>query len=131
MLDDKDKGMDHRESPYTVPATVERLKAVVLAKGIAILAHIDHSGDAAKAGLTMQPTELLIFGSAKSGTPLMVARPTVAIDLPLKALVWQDGNGTVRVSYNTVEYLQKRHDLPEELLKNIAGIRVIVEEAVR
>jgi uncharacterized protein (DUF302 family) len=124
-------GMDHRESPYTVPETMQRLKTVVSGKGIPILAHIDHSGDAAKAGLEMKPTELLIFGNAKAGTPLMIASPTVAIDLPLKALVWQDAEGKVWVSYNTADYLRERHHFPESLLANIAAIRVVVEETVR
>ncbi len=124
-------GMDHRESPHTVPVTMQRLKEIVLAKGLTILAHIDHSGDAAKAGLTMSPTELLIFGNPKGGTPLMIASPTIAIDLPLKALVWQDPEGKVWVSYNTPEYLGKRHQVPDHLLSNISGIRALVEEAVR
>ena len=79
----------------------------------------------------MQPTKLLLFGSPKSGTPLMIASPTLAIDLPLKALVWQDTEGTVWLSYNSPEYLQQRHNIPEALVKNIAGIRLICEEAVR
>jgi uncharacterized protein (DUF302 family) len=82
-------------------------------------------------GLSMPPTKLLIFGNAKAGTPLMLAAPTLALDLPLKALVWEDAEGNVRVSYNTPEYLQQRHGFPPELMANIAGIRLIAEEAVR
>ena len=99
--------------------------------GIPILARIDHSGGAAAMGLEMRPTKLVIFGNARAGTPLMVAAPTLALDLPLKALVWEDADGKVWVSYNTPEYLQERHGFPAELLAKIAGIRVIVEEAVR
>jgi uncharacterized protein (DUF302 family) len=86
-----DNGMIHLSSPHTVMETLARLETIVQAKGLIILARIDHSDDAAKAGLKMQPTKLLIFGNAKSGTPLMIASPSVAIDLPLEALIWQDG----------------------------------------
>jgi len=114
-----------------VSQTLARLETILRSKGIAILARIDHSGDAAKAGLKMPPTELLIFGNPKAGTPLMIASPSVAIDLPLKALVWQDGNGEVWLSYNSPDYLKDRHALPDDLVKNIAGIGPICEEAVR
>jgi len=99
--------------------------------GIPLLASIDHSGGAAALGLEMKPTKLLIFGNAKAGTPLMLAAPTTALDLPLKALVWEDQDGKVWISYNTPEYLQERHGFPKELMANVAGIRVIVEESVR
>jgi uncharacterized protein (DUF302 family) len=107
------------------------LESVIASKGLTIFARIDHSGEAAKVGLTMQATELLLFGSPKSGTPLMVSSPTLAIDLPLKVLVWQDVEGAVWLSYNSPEYLQQRHTIPDALIKNIAGIRSICEEAVR
>jgi uncharacterized protein (DUF302 family) len=126
-----EKGMVHRSSPYCVDETLERLGAILQKLGIPVLARIDHSGGAAAMGLTMKPTKLLIFGNAKAGTPLMLAAPTLALDLPLKALVWEDVNGEVWVSYNTPQYLQERHGFPEELLGNIAGIRLIVDEAVR
>jgi uncharacterized protein (DUF302 family) len=106
------------------------LEAVIATRGLAIFARIDHSGEAAKLGLEMQPTELLIFGSPRSGTPLMIASPSLALDLPLKALAWQDIEGVVWLSYNSPEYLQQRHDIPEALIKNIAGIRALCEEAV-
>jgi uncharacterized protein (DUF302 family) len=131
MIQLPDNGLIHLSSPYTVSETLERLETIVQAKGLAILARIDHSGDAAKAGLQMQPTKLLIFGNARSGTPLMIASPGVAIDLPLKALVWQDDAGKVWLSYNTPEYLKERHGIPDELLQNIAGIGAICSEAVR
>ena len=124
-------GMIHLSSPRSVSETLARLETIVQAKGLAILARIDHSGDAAKAGLEMHPTKLLIFGNAKAGTPLMIASPTVAIDLPLKALVWEDSEGKVWLSYNSPDYLKERHAVPENLLQNIAGIGPICAEAVR
>jgi uncharacterized protein (DUF302 family) len=126
-----DNGMIHLSSPRSVPETLARLETVVQSKGIAVLARIDHSGDAAKAGLEMHPTKLLIFGNAKAGTPLMIASSTVAIDLPLKALVWEDGDGKVWLSYNSPNYLKQRHAIPDNLMQNIAGIGPICEEAVR
>jgi len=126
-----DKGMLHRSSPYCVDETLERLGAVLQSLGIPVLARIDHSGGAAALGLEMKPTKLLIFGNAKAGTPLMLSAPTVALDLPLKVLVWEDADGKVWVSYNTPQYLQERHGFAENLMPNIAGIRVIVDEAVR
>jgi uncharacterized protein (DUF302 family) len=124
-------GMVHRTSPYSVDETLERLESILAVKAIPVLALVDHSGGAAAVGLTMPPTKLLIFGNAKAGTPLMLAAPTLALDLPLKALVWEDPDGQVWVSYNSPQYLQERHGFPEELTANIAGIRVIVDEAVR
>ncbi len=131
MTEDSGKGMVHCASPYSVEETLERLGAVLQSLGIPILARIDHSGGAAAMGLEMRPTKLVIFGNAKAGTPLMVAAPTLALDLPLKALVWEDADGKIWVSYNTPEYLRERHGIPEELLPKIAGIRLIVEEALR
>jgi uncharacterized protein (DUF302 family) len=125
-----DKGMIHESSPYSAAETLLRLEAALGKRGIPILARIDHSGAAADVGLVMPTTELVIFGNAKAGTPLMLAAPTLALDLPLKALVWEDSEGKVWVSYNTPEYLRERHGFPEELLKNIAGIRVIAQEVV-
>lgn len=124
-------GMIHLSSPHSVMETLARLEAIVKAKGLPTLARIDHSGDAGKAGLSMRPTQLLIFGNAKAGTPLMVASPTVAIDLPLKALAWQDPDDKVWLSYNSPDYLKQRHAHPENLLQNIAGIGSICAEAVR
>jgi len=131
MTSPSDNGVTRLRSPYSVANTLQRLEAVITAKGLTIFARIDHSGEAEKVGLTMLPTKLLLFGSPKSGTPLMIASPTLAIDLPLKALVWQDTEGTVWLSYNSPEYLQQRHNIPEALVKNIAGIRSICEETVR
>jgi uncharacterized protein (DUF302 family) len=98
-----DNGMAHVSSPYSVPETLQRLESVLQAKGLTIFARIDHSGEAEKVGMKMRPTQLLIFGSPKAGTPLMIASPTLAIDLPLRALVWEDADGNVWQSYNTPE----------------------------
>lgn len=117
-------------SRYSVSETLARLQALLKEKGITVFALIDHSGEAEKAGLTMRPTQLLVFGSPKGGTPLMVAAPRLAIDLPLKALAWQDEQGKVWLSYNTSEYLQERHGFPAELMKNIAVIGALVQKAV-
>lgn len=125
-----DNGMIHLSSAYSVSETMTRLKALVTARGMTIQAHVDHSGDAARAGLKMQPAELLIFGNPKAGTPLMVAAPTLALDLPLKALVWAETEGRVWLTFNSPEYLRQRHNVPENLIANIAGARKIFEEAV-
>jgi uncharacterized protein (DUF302 family) len=113
-----------------VPETLERLEAILKEKGITVFALVDHSGEAEKSGLKMRPTQLLIFGSPKGGTPLMVAAPRLAIDLPLKALAWQDEQGQVWLSYNSPEYLQQRHGFPTELVRNIAGIGALIQTAV-
>jgi uncharacterized protein (DUF302 family) len=131
MISPSDNGIVTLRSPHSVTQTLQRLEALIAAKGIAVFARIDHSGEATKAGLSMPPTELLIFGSPKSGTPLMIASPTLALDLPLKALVWQDAEDAVWLSYNTPEFLKQRHSIPDNLVQNIAGIRSICEEAVR
>jgi uncharacterized protein (DUF302 family) len=117
-------------SPYTVDETVKRLQSVLEERGVQLFALIDHSGEAEKAGMKMRPTKLLIFGNPKGGTPVMVAAPSLAIDLPLKALVSEDENGKVWVSYNSPEYLQQRHGVPEDLIKNIAVAGTLVTKAV-
>ena len=105
---------------HTVDQAVEKLKALLDAKGVTLFAVIDHSGEAEKAGLKMPPTKLLIFGNPKGGTPLMLASPSAAIDLPLKILVAEAPDGRVTISYNAPEYLQQRHHFPADLLQNIA-----------
>lgn len=124
-----DNGMINLPSPYPVPELMARLEAVLQATGLNVFARIDHSGEAKKVGLEMRPTQLIIFGSPKAGTPLMIASPTIAIDLPLKALGWEDGEGKVWLSFNSPEYLKHRHDLPNELLKNIAGVGGLLQKA--
>jgi uncharacterized protein (DUF302 family) len=126
-----DKGILHTSSPYSVSETIQRLEVVLAQKGIPILARVNHSAGAISVGLAMKPTELLIFGNAKAGTPIMLAAPSAALDLPLKALVWEDAGGGVWVSYNTPEYLWRRHEFPEELMANISGVRGIVETAIK
>jgi uncharacterized protein (DUF302 family) len=116
-------------SKHSVDETVDRVKNILQSKGIALFCLIDHSGEAAKVGLKMPPTKLLVFGSPKAGTPLMLAAPSIAIDLPLKILVWQDGNGKVWLSYNSPEYLQERHSLPQDLVQNIAVVAALAEKA--
>lgn len=123
-------GMIDVSSRHSVPETLARLQSIIKEKGMTVFALVDHSGEAEKAGLKMRPTQLLIFGSPKGGTPLMVAAPRLAIDLPLKALAWQDEQGQVWLSYNTPEYLQERHGFPAEMIKNIAGVSALIQKAV-
>jgi uncharacterized protein (DUF302 family)/uncharacterized membrane protein YidH (DUF202 family) len=115
-----DNGIINKASKYSVDETVEKLKGILQEKGVTLFALVDHSGEAEKAGLKMRPTKLLIFGNPKGGTPVMVAAPSAAIDLPLKILVWEDAAGKVWASYNSPSYLQQRHGIPQALLANIA-----------
>lgn len=124
------EGIVEVSSSHPVEQTLQRLQSAVAAHGLQVFALVDHSGEAAKVGLKMRPTKLLIFGSPKAGTPLMIAAPSLAIDLPLKALVREDEQGKVWVSYNSPEYLKKRHGLPDDLVKNIAGAGTLIEKAV-
>jgi uncharacterized protein (DUF302 family) len=126
-----ENGVVHLKSWHSVAGTLSRLETILQRKALTLLARIDHSDEAAKVGLTLRPTHLMIFGNAHSGTPLMSASPGIAIDLPLKALVWQDDEGAVWLSYNTPAYLEHRHDIPHALITNIAGVVAICEEAVR
>jgi uncharacterized protein (DUF302 family) len=124
-----DNGIVNKPSSHSVDQTVKRLEAVLKVKGITLSALVDHSGEAAKVGMKMRPTKLLIFGNPKAGTPLMLAAPSSAIDLPLKILVWEDDRGKVWISYNSPQYLQKRHGLPQELMQNIAVIEKLATDA--
>ena len=126
----QNNGLTRVASPHSVEETIERLQSVLKERNLQLFALIDHSGEAEKAGLKMRPTKLLIFGSPKGGTPVMVAAPTIAIDLPLKALVSEDEGGKVWVTYNTPEYLQQRHNVPGDLVKNISGVGALVAKAV-
>ena len=126
----KDNGLVRVASPHTVDETVRRLEAAFAEKGLRVFAVIDHSGEAEKVGLRMQATKVVIFGSPKSGTPLMVAAPSLAIDLPLKALVAEDTEGKVSVTYNSPQYLKERHGVPDELIKNLAGAAVVIGKAM-
>jgi uncharacterized protein (DUF302 family) len=125
-----DSGIIDTSSNHSVDQTVEKLKGVLKNKGLTLFALVDHSGEAEKVGLKMYPTKLLIFGSPKGGTPVMLVAPSIAIDLPLKILIWEDAQGKVWVSYNSPEYLAKRHNVPNDLVKNIAGAGTIVQEVV-
>ncbi len=129
-MDLAQNGLIHLASKHSVDETMQRLEELLKQKGVALFARIDHSGEAANAGLEMRPTKLLIFGSPKAGTPLMQASPTLAIDLPLKALFWQNADGKVWLTYNDPAYLQQRHGIPAELLPNIAGVSGLFAKAV-
>ena len=126
-----DNGIVETPSNHSVDQTVERLKGILREKGITVFALVDHSGEAEKAGLKMPSTKLLIFGSPKGGTPVMLAAPSIAIDLPLKVLVREDAQGKVWVSYNSSEYLKKRHAVPDDLVKNIAVVGALVQAVVK
>ena len=109
--------------------TVEKLKQILQAKGVTLFALVDHSGEAAKVGMKMPPTKLLIFGSPKAGTPVMLAAPSIALDLPLKMLIWEDDQEKVWISYNSAEYLQERHGVPQQLLQNLAVVGALATNA--
>ena len=125
----KKNGIVDVPSNHSVDETVQRVKDILQSKGITLFALIDHSGEAEKVGLKMPPTKLLIFGNPKGGTPLMLAAPSIAIDLPLKILVWEDGAGKVWLSYNSPEYLKERHGLPQGLLQNIRVVEMLATKA--
>ena len=122
-------GLINRPSKHSVDETLDKLKRTLQAKGVTVFALVDHSGEAEKVGLKMRPTKLVIFGNPKAGTPLMVAAPSIAIDLPLKILIWEDGEGKVWVSFNSPAYLQERHKLPPELLPAISVVEALAAAA--
>src|ERR1700749_3053816 len=126
----KENGLLQVRSRNSVEETVRRLEAAFTAKGLQVFAVVDHSGEAEKVGLKMRPTKVVIFGSPKAGTPLMVAAPSLAIDLPLKALVAEDAPGKVSVTYNDPQYLKERHGVPDDLVKNLAGAGALIAKAV-
>jgi uncharacterized protein (DUF302 family) len=118
-------GMVHISTSHSVEDALEKLQAILKTRGIPVFALIDHSGEAAKVGMEMRPTRLLIFGNPKGGTPLMLAAPTIAIDLPLKILIWEDDQGKTWITYNSPEYLAERHQLPANLVQNIAFLATL------
>jgi uncharacterized protein (DUF302 family) len=120
-----DNGIVEIPSTHSVDEAVEKLKGILTAKGVTLFALVDHSGEAEKVGMKMPPTKLLIFGNPKGGTPLMLAAPSTAIDLPLKILIRQDNEGKTWISYNTPEFLRVRHNIPEDLIKNIAVVEAL------
>jgi uncharacterized protein (DUF302 family) len=125
----KEEGIVKIPSHHSVDETVAKLEAILKSKGVTLFALIDHSGEAEKVGLKMPPTKLLIFGNPKGGTPLMLAAPSAAIDLPLKILVADDSQGQVWISYNGPDYLKERHGLPSDLLPNIAVVQALAAAA--
>jgi len=125
----RDDGIIDTPSTHSVEQTVEKLKDILKSKGVTLFAIVDHSGEAAKAGLKLPPTKLLIFGSPTAGTPLMLAAPRVALDLPLKILVWEDSGGRTWISYNRSRYLQDRYGLPQELTRNIDIVETLAAKA--
>ncbi len=130
MTPTTDNGIIDTPSSHSVDETVELLKSILRENGINLFALVDHSGEAEKAGMKMPPTKLLIFGNPRGGTPVMLAAPSIALDLPLKILVREDSQRKVWVSYNSPEYLKKRHGVPDDLIKNIAGVGALVQRVV-
>ena len=129
LMVNRQEGIVTRPSNHSVDETVDRLKNILASRGVTLFAIIDHSGEAEKVGMKMPPTKLLIFGNPKGGTPLMLAAPSIALDLPLKILVAEDSQGKVWLSYNSPEYLKERHGLPGDLLQNIAVVETLADKA--
>lgn len=129
MAAEKNNGLINVPSNHSVDEMVDKLKAILQSKGITIFALIDHSGEAIKAGIKMRPTKLLILGNPKAGTPVMLAAPSSAIDLPLKILIWEAAQGKTWVTYNSPAYLQERHNIPVELLPNVSVIEALAKSA--
>jgi len=127
---DEEKGLVTVPSSYSVSETLQRLLVLLNDEGLKVFVVVDHSGEAEKAGLAMPPTQLVIFGSPKAGTPVMLAAPSVAIDLPLKVLVWQDEAGKSQITFNSPDYLAQRHGIPDTLVKNISGVGALVQKAL-
>jgi uncharacterized protein (DUF302 family) len=125
------EGIVTRPSPFSVEGTLDRLQRIIQSRNLHIFAHIDHSGEARRVGLTMQEAHVLIFGNPKGGTPLMIASPLLALDLPLKVLVWQSGENQVWVSTTSVAYLSDRYAIPQELVANIAVVDAIIQQALQ
>ena len=122
-------GMITKSANCTVEEAVSKIKSLLVIRGITLFAVIDHSGEAEAFGMKMPDTKLLIFGNPKGGTPLMLASPSIAIDLPLKLLVAEDANGKCSISYNSPHYLQQRHRIPNDSIQNIAIIEALATEA--
>jgi uncharacterized protein (DUF302 family) len=124
-------GMIVLPSAHSVADTMARLESLLKEKNVLIFARIDFSGDASRAGLELLPEQMLIFGNPKGGTPLMAQKPTVGLDLPLKALVWQDSDGKTWLGYNDPKYIVQRHGVDEALQKNLAAVIPLLESAAR
>lgn len=123
-------GLVSLASPYSVTETIDRLVVLLRAHGATVFARVDHCAAAAEAGLTMRPTQVLIFGNPKIGTPVMLAAPTVAIDLPFKALAWEDAAGDVWLSHNTAEYLARRHHISDDVVAALAAVAKPIAAAI-
>lgn len=128
MSTEQDRGLMHLKCGHSVAETIARLEAMLKERGVRIFARIDHSAAAAEAGLEMRPTEVLVFGNPSGGTPMMIAAPTLAIDLPFKAVVWEDDAGKVWLTYNAPEYLKIRHDVPQPLMGNLDGLTNLLRQ---
>jgi uncharacterized protein (DUF302 family) len=129
MAEEIRNGIMSQRSQHSVDETVHRLTELLEAKGVTVFAVVDHSGEAARVGLAMRPTKLVIFGSPVAGTPVMLAAPGIAIDLPLKILIWEDAEGAAWLSWNSPAYLQQRHGVPQELVKNISVAEGLAAQA--
>ena len=125
------EGIVTRPSPFSVEQTLERLQEIIRSRNLTLFANIDHSGEARQVGLTMQEAHVLIFGNPKGGTPLMIASPLIALDLPLKVLVWQSADDQVWVSTTSVTYLRDRYAIPQELVGTIAVVDAIIQQAIQ
>jgi uncharacterized protein (DUF302 family) len=130
-MSDQAEGIVNLPTHSSVDETITHLQSMLQEKGVQIFALIDHSGEAKRAGFEMRPTKLLIFGNPKAGTPLMLTIPSIAIDLPLKLLVWEDAGGQVWISYNTPEYLQQRHALPQNLVAALGAVEALAKNAAK
>ena len=130
MNGEVDNGITSLKSPYSVDESTRRIEALLRERGLTIFSVVDHSGEARRVGLEMRPTKLVLFGNPTAGTPVMVASPSTAIDLPLKALVAQDSSGSVWVSFNSPEYLQRRHGVPSAVIGKIAGAGALLQAAI-
>ncbi len=123
-------GLITHPSPYTVPETLDRLEAILRAKNVKVFTRVDHGGEAEMVGLNMPSTQLLIFGNPKGGTPVMLSNPLSAIDLPLKALAWQDAQGKVWLTWTDPQYLKARYSLPDDVLGSIAAATTLIQQAI-
>ncbi len=125
------EGILTRSSPFSVEETLQRLQEAIHSRNMILFAHIDHSGEAKRVGLAMQEAHVLIFGNPKGGTPLMIASPLLALDLPLKVLIWQGEADQVWVSSTSAAYLKVRYSIPQEFIGNIAGVDAFIEQALK
>ncbi len=131
MTETSATGVVDLQSARSVSETIDRLEGLARARGMKVFARIDFSADASAAGLSMRPMQMLLFGNPKSGTPLLQASPRAGLDLPLKALAWQDADGATCLSFNAASYIGTRHGLSPELVANIAGLARLLDEVAR